>query len=383
MVTGTSKVVFYPVGNGDSSQIVLANGRRVLMDFRHQVNGEDKKSPVIDLNKQLRGELKESGRDYFDVVAFTHADLDHIAGFSDFFELWHASKYQGSDRIKIQELWVPAAVLLEPAIQDAKQDEFYLLRQEARHRLKLGKGIKVFSRPQALLDWLKGAGVTANRDACFVDAGTIVDGFSLNNDGVEFFVHSPFIEHCEGGDFIRNIASLIFNVRFNIGGFQCDYLAVGDSECEALDKIVAITNWHKRSDRLAWDLFNVPHHCSYKAVGPEKGNKETVPSDGVKTLLLSGKLEAYVVSSSNPIPDDKAAYDQIQPPHIQARNTYQKYLREVGGRKFLVTMEEPNGFYPEPLTFEISSAGLNVKRNNSTGAAMGILSAAAPRAGYK
>ena len=57
------------------------------MDFRHQQSGEDTSSPIIDLNATLRAELKSAGRDYFDVVAFTHADLDHICGFSNFFEL--------------------------------------------------------------------------------------------------------------------------------------------------------------------------------------------------------------------------------------------------------------------------------------------------------
>lgn len=381
MVTSPNKIIFYPVGNGDSSQIVLTNGRRILMDFRHQTNGEDKKSPVIDLDKQLRSELKSAGKDYFDVVAFTHADLDHISGFSDFFELEHTEKYRGGDRIKIKELWVPAAVLIEPATMDQKQDEFYILRQEARFRLKAGKGIKVFSKPPVVVAWLKEAGVTASREHCFVDAGTIVDGFSLADDEVEFFAHSPFIEHCADGDFVRNEASLIFNVRFLVNGSQTDYLAVGDSEYEALDKIVSITEWHKRHDRLKWDLFNVPHHCSYKALGPEKGAKETVPSDGVKKLLLAGMQGAYIISSSNPIPDTTEAYDQIQPPHIQARQTYKKYLNQVGGRKLFVTMEEPNGFHPEPLVFEIGEAGVSLKRGSSAIAASVILSSPAPRAG--
>ena len=71
-----ASIKFYPVGNGDTSQIILDNGRRILMDFRHQKNGEDDKSPVIDLAATLRQELKDADKDHFDVVAFTHADLD-------------------------------------------------------------------------------------------------------------------------------------------------------------------------------------------------------------------------------------------------------------------------------------------------------------------
>lgn len=378
-----NKVTFYPVSNGDSSQIVLSNGRRILMDFHHRACGEDESSPHIDLHKHLRAEFKAAGRDYVDVMAFTHADLDHICGFSDFFELEYSGTYQGGDRIKIRELWVPAAVLIEPATHEQKKDEFYILRQEARHRLKNGKGIKVFSKPPAVQKILTDAGIpVASRDDCFVDAGTIVAGFSLAADGVEFFVHSPFVAHCENGDFERNIASLIFNVRFVVGTYQCDYLAVGDTEYETMGQIVEITEAHNNSDRLAWDLFNIPHHCSYCVLGPEKGEKETVPDEGMEKILKAGKQHAYIVSSSRPVSNTKDAYEQIQPPHIQARNTYEKYLRQVGGRKMLVTMEYPNGFHPEPMVFEISANGLKLLTSSSAvGAAGAIVSAPAPRAG--
>lgn len=378
----SSKITFYPVGNGDASQILLSNGRRVLMDFRHQVCGENESSPTIDLAKHLRAEFKAANRDDVDVMAFTHADLDHICGFSDFFELRYAAKYQGGDRIKINELWVPAAVIIEPATHEQKQDEFYILRQEARHRLKEGKGIKVFSKPQAVLDFLKDAGVTESRDHCFVDAGTLVDGFSLAEDGVEFFVHSPFIAHCDGEDFVRNVASLIFNVRFRVGEYQCDYLAVGDTEYETIGQIVEVTEAHNNYDRLKWDLFNIPHHCSYRAIGQEKGDKMTTPDDGVKKLLEAGKSQAYIVSSSLPVPDTKDAYAQVQPPHRQARNTYEDFLEQVGGRKLLVTMEEPNGFHPEPLVFDITAQGLKrILSTSLAGAGAAIISAPAPRAG--
>lgn len=378
-----NKVTFYPVSNGDSSQILLASGRRILMDFHHRACCEDGSSPHIDLSKHLRAELKAARRDDVDVVAFTHADLDHICGFSDFFQLQYSKTYQGGDRIKIQELWVPAAALIEPATQDQKQDEFYILRQEARHRLKKGEGIKVFSKPPAVQKILTDAGITvASREHCFVDAGTVVEGFTLATDGVEFFVHSPFVAHCEGGDFERNIASLIFNVRFVVGTYQCDYLAVGDTEYETLGQIVEITEAHDNHDRLEWDLFNIPHHCSYRALAQEKGERETVPDEGVEKILKAGKQDAYIVSSSRPIPNDKLSYEQTQPPHIQARNTYEKYLRQIRGRKMLVTMEYPNGFHPEPMVFEISANGLKLaSASTSTGAVAAIISAPAPRAG--
>ena len=375
------QVTFYPVGCGDTSQIVLANGRRILLDFHHIADTETNNRPEIDLAKQLRGELAAAQRDYYDVVAFTHGDEDHIKGASDFFQLEHAQKYSGGGRIKIRELWVPAAMVVEEATGDQQMTDRVLLRQEARHRLRSGKGIKIFSKPEMLRDWMDGQGIDfESRKQLFVDAGTLVPGFSLAQDGVEFFVHSPFVAHTDHGDDLRNTCALIFNVRFMVDGTRTDFLAIGDSEYGVLEDIVRITQYHKRMDRLAWDLFNIPHHCSYLALGPEKGEKETVPVDYVRVLLQQGQRDAYVISSSDPIDDTKSSYEQTQPPHIQARKTYERYLKEVGGRKFLVTMEEPNHANPKPMIFEITGGGCNWKKVVSTGFAS-VIESRPPRAG--
>ncbi|MEX2148967.1 MAG: hypothetical protein WD793_02025 [Steroidobacteraceae bacterium] len=360
---------------------MLENGRRILMDFHHIADTELNNRPEIDLAGALREELKDAGRDYFDVVAFTHGDEDHVKGSGDFFELEHASKYCGQGRIKIRELWVPAAMLVDIASSSAQLCDRVLLRQEARYRLRQGAGIKIFSRPDMLKTWMADNGIDyESRKHLFVDAGQLVDGFSLSADGVEFFVHSPFVKHTDQGDDLRNTCSLIFNVRFSVNGMTTDYLAIGDSDHEVLADIVHITTYHLRMDRLAWDLFNIPHHCSYTALGPDKGKCETIPVEDVKTLLLQGRPGSYLVSSSDPIDQDVESYEQIQPPHIQARNTYEKYLKEVRGRWFLVTMEEPNRAHPKPLVFEITGGGCSWKKS-SLGAYAAVTQAPPPRAG--
>ena len=375
------KVIFYPVGNGDTSQIVLANGKRLLFDFRHQNQGEEGDSPHIDLKKRLTDELKEAKRDYFDVVAFTHGDKDHIAHSTEFFELQHAKKYQGDGRIKIKKLWVPASMILDTATREQQSNEFVIWRQEARYRLKQGRGIQVFSKPDKLRDWLKQNGLTLeSRKHLITDAGSLARGFSLATDQVEFFCHSPFIKHCDEGDQLRNEAALIFQVRFEIGGMRYNYFAIGDSEYDVLEDIVRISKFHKNDDRLDWDLLNIPHHCSSKALAKEKGAKETIPTALVKELLCHGRREAYMVSSSHPIKDDAEAYKQVQPPHIQAKKAYQRYLNKVRGRDLLVTMEEPSTSKPKPLVFEISSSGGRLARRRVTGAAI-VTSSQPPRAG--
>ena len=169
-----------------------------------------------------------------------------------------------------------------------------------------------------------------------------------------------FIKHCEGGDIERNAAALIFQIRFKCYQQVINYLAIGDSTAEVLEDIVDVTKYHGREDRLDWNLYNIPHHCSYLAlnVAGNKGDKTTEPLPHVKTLLEHAQKDAIIVISSKPIKNDKEAYDAIQPPHIQAKNTYDEYLNKANGRRTYVTMEYPNEKNPKPLEFEISSQGI-------------------------
>ena len=368
---------FYPVGNGDCSQIILSNDKRLLFDFRHLDKGEDDKTPPIDLKQTLKEELEEVDRNYFDVVAFTHADDDHIKGSTEFFELRHAKKYQGDDRIKIDTLWVPAAMILE----ENATGEDRILRQEARYRLIEGEGIRVFSKPDKLKDWLEHNGLSiADREHLISDAGTLVPEFTLKNDEVEFFVHSPFVAHVDDNETTqRNSSSIILQAKFQVGETTSHYIMIGDTESTALDEIVDITKKHDNEERLNWDIYNVPHHCSYLALADEKGKKETTPTENVKWLLEQGNKGCMMISSSDPIEEE---YDQMQPPHIQAKNCYERYLKDNKGREpFLITMEHPNKSTPEPIEIVIDDTGSRPKKKSSIAGPAIISSTPAPRAG--
>ena len=376
------KIKFYPVGNGDTSQIVLDNGKRILVDYRHVKSSEDNKGPEINLAQTLRAELEESKRNYFDVVAFTHGDKDHIENSTEFFWLEYKKEFQGDDRIKIKELWVPAALIIEDLAKDELSTEIAFWRQEARYRLINGSGIKVFSRPDQLKKFLEDAGLTVeSRQHLIVNAGQLVDTFNIDADGVEFFCHSPFMKHVDEGDDLRNGAALIFNVRFKIGAQTYDYFCVGDSDCTVLEDIVAISKLKGNEDRLAWDLYNIPHHCSHHALNPEKGEKVTVPVKGVKELLLKGQEGGYILCSSDKIEITSAAYEQKMPPHIQAKNTYIAYLKEINGCRFIVTMEESPSGKPAPIVFKIESHGIYLDAIPASSGITYVASQQTPRAG--
>ncbi|MHB8742708.1 MAG: ComEC/Rec2 family competence protein [Sulfuricaulis sp.] len=373
-------ITFYPVGNGDTSQIKLADGRRFLLDYRQHSKAGTDECTAIDLAARLRSELKTDNRSDVDVLALTHGDNDHIEGSTEFFWLDYAKQYQGDDRIKVKELWVPAAMILEEFEQADEIPEAKIWRQEARHRLINNYGIRVFSKPDKLKAFLEKRGLTlASRQHLITDAGQIVPGYTLGTDGIEIFCHSPFVKHCDEGDILRNEASLIFQVRFQVMGQTSNYFAVGDSEWSVLDDIVEITEWHGNHGRLDWDLYNIPHHCSYLALGPEKGATQTTPTAPVARLLGHGQPGAYIVSSSWPINNDREAYESVQPPHVQAKNTYKDTLRQVGGREFFVTMEEPHRDHPQPLVFEVMHGGIRLAQA-ATGGAF-VMSTKPPRGG--
>jgi hypothetical protein len=340
------KLTFYPLGNADSYLLELEKGKKILFDFANKRDPEDEADKRIDLAAELRSILDESDRDYFDVVAFTHADDDHIHGASDFFYLEWADKYKNGDRIKIRELWVPAAMILE----DGLEDDARILRMEARHRLRQGEGIRVFSRPDALKDWLAKEGIKLeDRLHLITNAGTVVPGLTKGSDGIEFFAHSPFSKHCDEGEIDRNTGCLALQATFDT---ETKLLLTADIEYEGWQDIVNITRAHGNDERLAWDILKIPHHCSYGSLGPDKGKTKTVPVSEVAWLLDQGRSGAVMVVTSDPIP----SADETQPPHYQAYNCYEDYKNKHNG-KMHVTMEWPTKDKPEKLVINVDCAG--------------------------
>lgn len=316
------KLTFFPLGNADCCLCDLNNGKKMLFDYAATRCGDDKNDKRIDLPKALRDDLNAAERDYYDVVAFSHLDLDHIKGASEFFYLEHSSKFQSKDRIKINELWVPAAVIVED--KDSLGEEHSIIQAEARYRLRNRRGIRVFSRPELLRDWLAKQGMKLDDLRNLItDAGQLVPGFSLSDDGVEFFVHSPFakrINECEVVD--RNSDSLVLQATFDYNGTQTKLILGADTPHEIWTEIVDITRAHKRDERLEWDVFKLPHHCSYLSLGPEKGKEKTVPVPNVKWLFEEkGNERGIVVSTSDIIPSE----DTDQPPHRQAANYHKEH----------------------------------------------------------
>ena len=149
---------------------------------------------------------------------------------------------------------------------------------------------------------------------------------------------------------------------------------------DALAEIVDITRHHKNDERLHWNIYHLPHHCSYKSIGPDKGEDKTEPVDQVKWLCQTqGEASGYIISPSKPIPFKGTAADEdVQPPHRQAANYYKEDVLS-DTRHFLVTMNEPSSTNPKPIVLLITRDG--AVKDTSGGGVAAAASVVAPRAG--
>ena len=369
-----AKVRFFPIGNADTC-VIDTEGRKFIFDFAapKPQGGDDRR---IDLAATLRAELKREKRDNVDVVSFSHLDTDHFAGASDFFHLEHAKKYQGNGRIRIREMWVPAAAILESKWDQSTEGR--IIQAEARYRLKEGKGIRVISKPEVLDDWLRKQGVDPKtRRGSIVGAGNLMPGYRVQTKGIEFFVHAPFSDQRDESEVDRNGESTVFHVTIKDGPSEVRLLLTGDTPYDVLSRIVKTTERAGNDVRLEWDIIKVPHHSSYNSLGPEKGKKITKPVPRVRRLYEEyGGSGGVIVSPSKVIPST----DEIQPPHRQAAAYYEAAAKKAGA-SFVVTMEHPTKKDPKPLGLKISGMGHGVAIERSAPSRAAAVVAQPPRAG--
>ena len=255
------------------------------------------------------------------------------------------------------------------------QSDAKIIRAEARYRLKEGYGIKVFAAPDTLMDWLEDQDIAYDDVAdLIVHAGQIIDLPGSLGDEMQVFVHAPFSDDSEEVQ-DKNDPSIVLQVRLFNDDRETNLLITGDTPYQVLDKIVDISKSNGNESYLAWDVYDIPHHCSYTGLN-EKGEKEVrvlTPTDNVQWLLKQGGKSAYVVASCWKVTEETS------PPHMCAKRAYEEYT--TSDVKFLATMEHipTGGVKPTPIIFEIDSMGLTLKGNSHR---ENYLKQSAPRAGY-
>jgi len=332
-----AKITFYPIGNADSSLIEFDDGRLMINDyFRPECFDKDDKR--IDVSEELQKVLDSKERDYFDIVAFSHRDNDHVGGAEKFFKMENPQIKDSGD-VKIKQMWIPAFFVLEKGLESSAE----ILQKEARYRLKKAKKIRVMGSSDKLIEWIdKNCDSPSLSKSLIVPAGKNVEDSSE----VKIFVHSPFSAETDSKEDNPNEASMVLHFTFKVSGTKVMFGA--DLKAEIWDKLIEITESKKRDKYLEWDIFKISHHCSYLSLNTDgnKGTNKTKPLPSIDRMFKNGDCNSYAISSSC------ARDEDIEPPHKQAANYYDDLEGE-----FLITMEHPNKRSPKPIEFEITDTG--------------------------
>ncbi|MGA5285459.1 hypothetical protein ACPCSK_34545 [Streptomyces griseoincarnatus] len=342
-------VVFWPVGTGDSTTIVLGGDLVMQVDLRDMKAADEDDAVVAAVIDRLEETLPQpDGKTpYLAVFALTHADKDHCCGFGDLLE----------SSVLIGEIWATPRLWRElsedrPMCEDARR-----FQEEVERRVDATLQAVEDGKEPPSGDRVRIIGYDEDRedhsyaqlpDEYFTFPGDVitkVDGRDVE-DRFEAFVHAPFKDNCAGD---RNDTSLALQVQLKADdGTVGRLLFLGDLAYPIIKMIFENSEAAGNSDRVDWDVLLSPHHCSKKVMYADgEDGKEELKQDILDQLEAHAGADARVISSSRPFRDkDDTGND---PPHLLARTAYES----ITDYPVLCTGEYPSKEEPRPVVFAL------------------------------
>ena len=194
---------------------------------------------------------------------------------------------------------------------------------------------------------------------------------------IEFFVHSPFKDSLVKGraESDKNVTSIVMQARFKKSSWDTKpsalYLFGGDADHYIWEEIQNQSSAHNNGEKLDFDIFLAPHHCSWTYFNdvPYKKEETDEAVESSKKLIKDHKVSgAVIIASSKQINDD-----DDNPPHYPAKK---EYIKLIGSSdKFISLAEEPDSKNSKPVVYVVTSNGFQRKDKNqqtgSAGAAIG------------
>ncbi|MEU0990915.1 hypothetical protein [Streptomyces sp. NPDC005953] len=342
-------VVFWPVGTGDSTTIVLGDNLVMQVDLRDMKAADEDDAVVAAVIDRLEETLPQpDGKTpYLAVFALTHADSDHCCGFGDLLE----------SSILIGEIWATPRLWRELSEDKPMCEDAQRFQDEVERRVDATlKAVKDGKEP-ASGDRVRIIGYDEDRelhsyaelpDEYFTFPGDViteVDGEDVA-DRFEAFVHAPFKDNCAGD---RNDTSLALQVQLKASDSTVGRLLfLGDLAYPIIKMIFEKSEAAGNSDRVEWDVLLSPHHCSKKAMYAEgEDGEEELKQDLLDLLQAHASADARVIASSLPFRDKDEKGNN--PPHLLAREAYES----VTDYTVLCTGEYPSQEEPRPVVFAL------------------------------
>lgn len=348
-------VKYYPVDNGDTSLIKLKDNTTLLIDvnIREGETNSDE-NDIYDVKEDLIESIEKKDGNYFlNYFILSHADEDHCLGFEKNF-------YQGDPKqcgdsneenkeIIINELWVSSLIFSRELCPDAKA-----VKKEAKRRIKLIEENN--SEKDNFGNKIRIIGYNGNRR--YDDILNYVPGETATINGyLEIFIHAPFkadlITSEANQD--RNSSSIVFQARIKNNASDNEpsvkLIFGGDADHYRWEKILEKSKENNNEDKLVWDIFLAPHHCSWSFFNDRPYEKEEnqEPKDYSLEFLDYGLEDAKVIASCKKIKKEKP-----NPPHEAAKDEYVKKLNS--NDNFFNTSIHPKEQTPEPIIFEIGNS---------------------------
>jgi hypothetical protein len=362
--------VFWPVGTGDSTTVIIKPGVVMQLDLHHLAKAEGSDDPAWPILDELVPLLpKKNGKPYLSLFALTHPDEDHILGFKELLK-----------KVTIGEIWHTPRIFRDWVDKNPLCDDAEAFYQEVHRRrkaviadpdnVKAGDRVRVIGHDE-ILGEEKYKDFPTERTSHPGDSIAIVDDEDVA-DCFNAFVHAPFKVDAED---TRNNTSLSLHIRLIEGSGVGEVLFWGDREYPTIKQIFETTEAHEGNIQfLYWDATLAPHHCSKKAMfwKDEGEDEESFRKDIMDLFEKYRKDGAIIVASANA---DFTDEDGDNPPHGKARR---KYEAIVDAGNFICTHEHPDEENPKPIVLEVTGDGLT-KRGLSASAGLASVASAVDR----
>ncbi len=349
-------VVFWPVGTGDSSTVVVTDQVLIQVDLNDRAKADDDDAPEVPVVDLLVEALPtgSDGRPFLAAFVLTHADKDHCSGFADLL-----------DKATIGELWATPRMWREylndgddaGLCEDAKA-----FHEEVKRRVEAVKKAVAGGEAIALGDRVLVVGYDTDEDKHayhdLPEEYLLKPGISVTKiNGVDqvgrfgAFIHAPFKDDCAAA---RNETSLSLQVTLTEdGGQDGKILLFGDLAYETIMKIFNYSEYYDRGQYLEWNLLLAPHHCSKYVMHVREDGNDVLKTDILEAFERHARDGSVIVASSSPIPP--ADVDGANPPHKKAAERYKDYTD-----RFICTMEWPSVENPSPVVLGIDASGAHV-----------------------
>ncbi len=343
--------IFWPVGNGDSTTVVIGGGVTFQVDLNHLESAEEDDDPHAPVIDELIALLpKVNGKPYLSAFALTHPDQDHCRGFPRLLK-----------EAQIGEIWFTPRVFRE--YKSDLSDDAIAFKKEAERRVKktiqargavgAGDRIRIVGYDELLQE---------EEFEAFPKELLTVPGQPVTKlDGVErgtlfrAFVHAPFKDDAAGE---RNEASLGLQIRLIGDGKVGHAMLLGDLSYPTVKRIFDVSD----AEDLVWNVLLAPHHCSKSVMywQDEGEEEETLKQDILDVIESQAGTPGHIVASSEPVPASNESGDN--PPHAKAKARYE----EIAPDGFLCTQEHLSETDPKPIVFAMGSTGLAYVRAASS-----------------